>query len=326
MKLSGKLLTTGLLVAGTFGTLAIVNRLIASQVGELDTKLTGEKRRYPWKYGNLFYQVQGAHDARPLLLIHGFAAGASSYEWRKNVDALAGQFRVYAIDLLGFGLSDRPSIDYTAEDYADLIDDFVNEVIHGPTIVVAHGLTCAYVIANAYRRPQLFERLVLVTPHASLLQETVPDSRHAALKFVLRTPILGQFIYNLLASRQAIRSRYDRQDYRNPGLITDELVEHTYISAHQQNARFPIASLLGNALTKEVREPLAHLQVPVVAIWGRAAAEGTLAPASESEAFKHVNQLIDVHVLDNCSQQPQDEQASQFNNLVREFAGAVITQ
>jgi hypothetical protein len=40
--------------------------------------LTGEERRYPWKYGDMFYTVKGAREARPLLLIHGFAPGASS--------------------------------------------------------------------------------------------------------------------------------------------------------------------------------------------------------------------------------------------------------
>jgi len=326
MKLSSKLLTGGLVVGGTVGTLAVVNRLSALRVGKLDTKLTGEEQRYRWKYGDIFYQVQGARDARPLLLIHSFAVGASSYEWRKNADPLAQQFRIYAIDLLGFGLSDHPSIDYTAEDFADLISDFVNEVIDKPTIVVAHGLTCAYAIANAYRRPQFFERLVLVTPPASILQETEPDPIRAALKFVLRTPILGQFIYEMLASHQAIRSRYDRQGYRNPGLITDELVEYTFISAHQRNARLPIASLLGNALTIEVHEPLAGLQVPVVAIWGREAPGGTRVPLEASEAFKRVNPNIDIRMLDNCGLQPQDEQASQFNDLVRQFAGAVVKQ
>src|SRR5437588_9863066 len=105
MKLTGKLLTTTLAVGGTLGTLIALNKLTASQAGELDTVLTGEERRYPWKYGDLFYQVKGARDAKPLLLIHSVAPGASSYEWRKNVDALAEQFRVHALDLLGF----RPS-------------------------------------------------------------------------------------------------------------------------------------------------------------------------------------------------------------------------
>src|SRR5437899_9954112 len=123
MKLTGKLLTTTLVVGGTLGTIALVNKLTESQAGALDPVLTGEERRYPWKYGDVFYQVKGARDAKPLLLIHAIAPGASSFEWRKNVDALAEQLRVYTIDLLGFGLSDRPAIDYTAEDFADLISD-----------------------------------------------------------------------------------------------------------------------------------------------------------------------------------------------------------
>ncbi len=69
MKLKGKLLTTGV-VGGVLGTLTVVNKLTESMAGELNTVLTGEERRYPWKYGDMFYEVKGARDAKPLLLIH----------------------------------------------------------------------------------------------------------------------------------------------------------------------------------------------------------------------------------------------------------------
>src|SRR5579884_2367417 len=164
MSFAKKLFTASLVAGGTLGVLAAFNKMTESMAGELDTVLTGEGRRYPWKYGDMFYQVKGARDARPLLLIHGFGPGASSYEWRKNVDALSEQFRVYTLDLLGFGLSDRPAIDYTPETFADLIGDFIKEVINKPTVVVAHGLSGAYVISNAYRRPNLYERIILVSP------------------------------------------------------------------------------------------------------------------------------------------------------------------
>src|SRR5215472_3818147 len=170
MKVTRTLLTTGLVAGGIFGTMAIANRVIESQAGPLDTVLNGDERRFSWKYGEVFYKVKGDRDARPLLLIHDFGPGASSYEWRKNVDVLAEHFHVYVIDLLGYGISDRPVIDYTAETFTDLIGDFINEVIGRPTIVVAHGLPSAYVIANAYRRPHLFDRLVLVTPPSTMLQ------------------------------------------------------------------------------------------------------------------------------------------------------------
>jgi pimeloyl-ACP methyl ester carboxylesterase len=323
MKFAGKLLTTGLVIGGALGALTLFNKMTDSQAGEIDTVLKGEERRYPWKDGDIFYLVKGNREAKPLLLIHGFGPGASSYEWRKNVDALAEHFRVYALDLLGYGLSDRPAIDYTAETYADLISDFLKEVIGKPAVVVARGETCAYVIANAYRRPQLFERLVLVAPTPDMLQETVPGPLNAALKLLLRAPIVCQFVYNLLTSRRAIQNYYDIQGYHNPGLITDELVEYIFSSAHQSNARFAAASALTGNLTTDAHEPLARLQMPVVIVLGR---EGALTPSEASAAFKRVNSRIETRTLDNASQQPQDEQAAKFNALVREFAGVTVTQ
>ena len=323
MKVKGKLLTTGLVVGGVLGTLSVVNRLTESMAGELNTVLTGEERRYPWKYGDMFYEVKGARDAKPMLLIHSFGPGASSYEWRKNIDALSRQFRLYVVDLLGFGLADRPAIDYTAETFTDLIGDFIREVIGKPAIVVAHGITSAYVVADAYRYPKLFERLVLVTPLPTMLQEHMTGPLNAVWKFVLRMPVLGQFIYNVLTSRPAIRRYYDRQGYHNPGLITDELVEYIYTGAHQPNTRFAMASFLSNYLTTDVHEAFARLHMPVLVVLGR---EGELTPSEASEAFKRVNSRIDVRILDRCSQNPQDEQATNFNSLLREFAGAPVTQ
>jgi pimeloyl-ACP methyl ester carboxylesterase len=322
MKLTGKILTTGLVVGGIFGTMAIANRVIESQAGQLDTVLTGEERRYSWKYGDVFYKVKGNSDSRPLLLIHGFDPGASSYEWRKNVDMLAEHFHVYVIDLLGFGISDRPAINYTVETFTDLIGDFIKEVIASSAIVVAHGLPCAYVIANAYRRPQLFERLVLVTPPTTILQETRPGPINTAWKVVLSIPIVGQFIYNMLTTRRAIRAYLDRQGYYNPDMmVTNDLVEYIFLSAHQPHSHFPAASLLSHHLTMDVHEVLKRLQPPIVAIWGR---EGTPTPSEAADAFRRVKPGIDVRILDNCKQQPQDEQATHFNNLVREFASQPV--
>jgi pimeloyl-ACP methyl ester carboxylesterase len=323
MRLTSKLLTAGLTVGGVVGAVAITNKIIEARAGVLDTVLSGEERRFPWKYGDIFYKVKGDREARPLLLIHGFGPGASSLEWRKNFDTLAEQFHVYAIDLLGYGMSDRPRIDYSPETFVDLIGDFIKEAIGRPTIVVAHGLPGAYVIANAYRRPQLLERLMLVTPPVIMLQETVPGSTNAALKFILRAPVVGPFIYNLLTSRSAIRSFYDKQGYHDPELITDQLVKYTYASAHQANSHLPAAALLSNYLNMDVHEALVRLQQPIVAIWGR---ESVSTPTEVADAFKRVNPKIEARILDRSSQQPQDEQAGQFNNLVREFAGQPIAQ
>ena len=167
------LFKTSLFVGTALGTLAIVNKVTEATAGELDTVLTGEERRYHWKYGDIFYKVQGARDAKPLVLIH----------------------------------------------------------------------------------------------------------------------------------------------------ITDELVEYIYTSTRQANSRFAIASLLSNSLNLGVQEPFSRLQIPVVAIWGR---EGTLIPSEASAAFKQANPNIAVHIIDKASLHVQDEQAGQFNNLIREFARTAV--
>ena len=64
----------------------------------------------------------------PLLLIHGF--GASAYHWRYNINELAKTHRVYAIDLLGFGWSDKPLVEYSKYDlWPRQVSTFINEVI-----------------------------------------------------------------------------------------------------------------------------------------------------------------------------------------------------
>ncbi|HLG75963.1 MAG TPA: hypothetical protein VKX46_06085, partial [Ktedonobacteraceae bacterium] len=169
--------------------------------------------------------------------------------------------------------------------------------------------------------PHLFERLVLVAPPLTILQETYPGPLNAFVKFVLRTPIVGQFVYNLLTSRKAIRGYYDRQGYHNPGLISDELVEYIFTSAHQPASRYAQASFLSGYLNLDAQEPFLRLQMPVIAVLGR---EGTPSPSEASLTFKKVNGRIDVRIIEKSHVHLQDEQAGQLNNLIRELAGATI--
>jgi len=121
------------LLAGGAGmaALAAVNAAIQrSAVEPDDSALGGEAHFYNWKHGRVFYKTAGTQQSgAPLVFIHGIGAGASSFMWRKNFDDLAKDFRVYAFDLLGFGLSDKPvSAAYSADLYVELIADFLKDV------------------------------------------------------------------------------------------------------------------------------------------------------------------------------------------------------
>ena len=74
----------------------------------------------------MFYVYTG-EKGTPLLLIHGF--GASAYHWRYNINELAKTHRVFAIDLLGFGWSDKPLVEYSRYDlWPRQLSAFINEV------------------------------------------------------------------------------------------------------------------------------------------------------------------------------------------------------
>ncbi|HOJ23630.1 MAG TPA: alpha/beta fold hydrolase, partial [Armatimonadota bacterium] len=148
---------TGLTLAGVAG----LNALVQSSARKLPNALKeGERHTYEWRYGRVSYQVAG--EGQPLLLIHGVYAGASNFEWRHNFGALADNFRAYAIDLLGFGRSDRPTITYTDDLYTDLIHDFVRDVVADPAFAIASSVSASFLVADAAATPDAYRGLILI--------------------------------------------------------------------------------------------------------------------------------------------------------------------
>ena len=85
----------------------------------------------------------------------------------------------------------------------------------------------------------------------------------------------------------------------------------------------PCSLVLSDYLTMDVHEALARLKVPTLVLWGREQAD--VLPKA-NEAFKRINANLTIHVVPQSRAQLQAEQAVQFNNLVREFAGAAVSR
>src|SRR5262249_17854812 len=153
-------------IAGGAGmaALAAMNASIRRNAIEPDDRaLGGEPNFYDWKYGRIFYKKSGFENSGvPLVFVHGVGAGASSFMWRKNFDPLAEDFRVYALDLLGLGFSQKPATaPYSADLYVELITDFVREVVGPPINFIASSLGAAYCVRVADEHPELVNSLIL---------------------------------------------------------------------------------------------------------------------------------------------------------------------
>jgi pimeloyl-ACP methyl ester carboxylesterase len=128
------------------------------------------------------YLVSGPTDGAPIVLVHGF--GASWFHFRNNVPALARTFRVYAIDLVGFGQSDKPLIAYTPEMWATQLADFVAEVVapSAPCKVAIAGNSLGGFasLSAAVIAPELIEGVALLNAAGTFTPDPAASPQQSA--------------------------------------------------------------------------------------------------------------------------------------------------
>lgn len=305
------------IILGTIGLagLASFNLWAEAQAGPLISQLEGGKTNlFEWQHGHIFYKVRGEGD--PLLLIHGHNAGASSYEMRKQFSGLSDSFQVYAPDLLGYGLSDRPPLHYNAETYVQLINDFVRDAIDEPAHIIASSLSAAHLIEAVYRDPRMFRRLVLILPTGLGSLSDPPGIGNWLINRLFRPPVVGTALFNGLVSRTSLRYFLKRQAYYHPNMVTDEMINHYYDTTHLPGAKWAPAAFVGGQLNLSIRSTYPKVDRPLLVVWGR---EATFSSLDEATRFTELNERARLEIFDQCRSLPHDEHVSQFNGLVRQF-------
>ena len=133
-----KKLTTTVLLAGTsVAAIHGINRVHTSLCTIKNLLNNSENYYYEWRFGKIRYQKKGS--GSPLLFIHDLTVGSSNYEFHRLINNLTEKHEVYSLDLLGYGMSDKPAMTYTNNLYEQLITDFIKNVIGRKTSVVVTG-------------------------------------------------------------------------------------------------------------------------------------------------------------------------------------------
>src|SRR5262249_45204341 len=213
--------------------------------------------------------------------------GVSSFMWRKNFDPLSHGFRVYALDLLGFGFSDKPpAAPYAADLYVELISDFIREVAGGNANVVASSLAASYVVRVADEHPELVNAMILNAPAGYDTLNTRPGMAGAAFYGLLQSPVLGTSFYNVMASERSIRDYARRTLFYDYRRVTDRLVSNLYATSHQPGAQHAIAAFLSGYLNVDMRMAFSRLNQRVVLVWGK---QDTTNPVLNAHALLELN-------------------------------------
>ena len=308
--------TLGLGLAGSIGGLAALNRRL-KKVGGPARPLGGEERRYNWRGWRLSYQVAGEPQAPPVLLVHGVYAGASSYEFRKNFLQLAEDFRVYALDLLGCGLSELPRRRYGPENVASQVEDFAREEIGVQTHLISSSLSAALVVPAAVRSPRLFNKLVLICPTGLGGSLDQPSGRLGNTVYnFFRAPILGDALYNAIVSRWGIRYYLSNMAYHDSKAITDELVEDYYRTSHQPGAKYFPAAFVSGKLNLGLEGLWSRVPHKSFIAWGQ---EARTTPVSQAQQFTRKNPRAELKVFRDAALLPHDERSETFNEETKKF-------
>lgn len=277
---------------------------------------TLEKLTWHWQGHSIQYTVLGT--GQPLVLIHGF--GASIGHWRKNIPVLAqAGYQVFAIDLLGFGGSAKPALNYTVDLWVELIRDFWAAKIQRPTVFVGNsigGLLCLMVLAQ---HPEIASGGILLNPAGGLNHR--PEELNLPLRIVMGTfaklvgsKQFGTWMFDQVRQKERIRNSL-RQVYRDAEAITDELVELLHEPSCHPGAQQVFASVLMAPPGPKPTELLPKIQAPLLVIWGEA---DPWTPIAGSQIYQSLvsTQPVQFASIPNTGHCPHDERPEVVNALM----------
>jgi pimeloyl-ACP methyl ester carboxylesterase len=290
---------------------------------------------WQWRELKINYQTAGNLADRTLpavVLIHGF--GASVGHWRKNMPDLAVDARVYAIDLLGFGGSDKPkpSLDlpYSFETWGSQIVDFIRELIDTPVVLVGNSIGAIAAMQAAIFAPDLVNKVILLNCSLRLLHESkqmaLPWYRRVGSRLVqqiLQNRAIAQLFFNQIRNRNAIRNIL-KQAYHNHAAITDELIDILLAPANDPNAIDVFVAFISYSQGPTPEQLLAVLPCDAILLWGDQDPWEPIALGREFEQFACVKQFIPLANAGHC---PQDEAPELVNPILRQLiSNSAVTQ
>jgi pimeloyl-ACP methyl ester carboxylesterase len=185
----------------------------------------------------------------PVLLLPAFSTVSTRQEMAGIAQKLASQFQVIVPDFPGFGSSSRPKLDYNPDLLSRFLQDFCNYLNSSPMNVVAAGHASGYAMQLGASQPGIWSKIVLVAPtwRGPLPTMGAKPEVAKAVREVVRSPILGQFLYFLNTQPAFLKLMYRRHVFNDPTHLTQDFIRQKWEVTHQNGARFaPAAFVTGN--------------------------------------------------------------------------------
>lgn len=295
--------TIALLGISTLTGIHIINRLYYSYAKSKEILNKTENNFYDWRFGKIRYQKKG--NGNPVLLIHDLDIGSSSYEFYKLSDELAKTNEVYTIDLLGYGLSEKPNFTYTNFLYVQLVNAFIKNIIGKKTTIMTSGESAAIAVMSCHLNPDLIKNLIFINPQNLNKLNQIPRKRSKINKYIIETPIIGTFIYNIISNKENITKNFKENYYYDFGSSKLEEV-YAYLEAshlNDYNSKYTYASYVGRYMNINIYQALKNIDHSIMIILGKEYENADMI----KDSYLSCNGAIEVYGIDKTKKLPQLE-------------------
>jgi pimeloyl-ACP methyl ester carboxylesterase len=261
-------------------------------------------------YAEMGTSAEGGLD---LLLVHGL--GGSWQNWLEQIPHFAATRRVVALDLPGFGASPMPEWEPTIKAYGELLDQFSEKLGLVDTCVVGNSMGGFIAAEGAIERPDLLEKLVLVSAAGvSSVEVRREPAAVVARMLAASAPLMLRFQESTFR-RPGVRSALFQGVFHRPNELRRELLWEQLQSGP---GRPGFAEALTNLLGYDILDRLEEVEVPTLIVWGR---QDRVVPSSDAAEWGRRLSNSRTVILDQTGHVPQMERPVRFNRLLEAFVG-----
>ena len=245
------------------------------------------------------YLEEGGSDGN-ILLVHGL--GASAERWIRVIPHLSKKYHVIALDLIGYGFSDKPSVDYTPAFFSQFIFDFLNTLGITKTSMIGSSLGGQIIAECAITQSKMIEKIVLVSP-SGIMKQSTPTLDAYMLAALYPTQDGTKTAFQMMAG---IHKEVDSD-------TIDGFIQRMTLP----NAKMAFMStILGIRNAVPLSERLEKISVPTLVVWGK---QDTLIPITYSEDFVSSIKNCQFVEMENSGHTPYVEESEKFLEIVLKF-------
>lgn len=250
-------------------------------------------------YNLRYLQFSGIRSTKTIVLLHGL--GASAERW-SELWPLMKKYNVIIPDLIGFGYSEKPLVEYTVDFFIKSLEQFFEKLNIRNPIIVGSSFGGQLVIEYSLKHKDFFDKIILVSPAGTLERPTF---------------VLSQYIFSgLYPTVENVESAFKRMA-NNENYKVDPYTVKDFINRMKlPNAKYAlISTLLAMRRDQSLQKRLVEISIPALVIWG---SDDTTIPVENIEYFKQIP-MVETLVMEGCGHTPYVEKPKEFFRIIEKF-------